>query len=237
MDIRKGGSKVSLALTLKRLALVAGAVGTAGALVTGASFAMFNSTSGFQENTFAAGTVTLGDASPSFICQISNMEPGDSTPYYQSQGGSGSDTQCQDTVTYTGSLPAWIGLTIENDSPNSDSGSTIALENPQDPNALQLHLADSCGNTFALPAPNGENTVTDLVNGSGCNDGNSDGSVNDGWTDTFTLDYYLPLGASNQYQGGTAEVELQVVAVQASNNELVDGVPQNGWGTDPAMAN
>lgn len=229
---------MSLALTLKRLALVAGALGTAGALVTGASFAMFNSTSGVQENTFAAGTVTLNGASPTVACAIGPMAPGDSTPAYENAGGNGADAPCTDTVTYAGSLPAWIGLTIENDSPNSDIGSTVALENPSDPNALQLSLTDSCNNTFSIPAPNGENTTTEFVNGQACTNGNSDGSVNNGWTDTFTLNYYLPLGADNQYQGGTAEIELEAVAVQASNNPLTGNppAPTNGWG-DPAMSN
>jgi predicted ribosomally synthesized peptide with SipW-like signal peptide len=229
---------MAFGFAVKRLALLVGAMGASAALVSAASFAMFNSTANFQENTFAAGTVQLNNASPTATCNVGPMEPGDSTPAYQSAGGNGQDTPCTYSVTYDGSLAAWIGLQIENDSPNQDIGSSVALENPSDPNALQVSISDTCGNTIPVPAPNGEATTTDLIlgnpNGS-CANANSDGSVNDNWSDTYTVNYYLPLAAGNQYQGGTAEIELDAIAVQASNNPLNDGQPANGWGDPPAM--
>jgi hypothetical protein len=89
------------------LALAAlGAVGLLAALSISTSLALFSSTGGQQINSFAAGTVTLwscsGSACTSTVAttaSASTCTPTESTP-------------CEYTIEYTGSLPAWIGLSV-----------------------------------------------------------------------------------------------------------------------------
>lgn len=82
----------------KKVALSLATVSALSVLVTGASFALFTANTTNQNNTFSAGTVTLGQVTP-FSCGVStsNMAPGDS--------GS-----CTVSVSYTGSLDAWVGV-------------------------------------------------------------------------------------------------------------------------------
>lgn len=84
---------------MKKILMSLATVGALSALVTGASFALFTASTTNENNTFSAGTVTLGDLVP-FSCGVNdtgNMAPGDS--------GS-----CTVSVEYTGSLDAWIGV-------------------------------------------------------------------------------------------------------------------------------
>lgn len=96
----------------KRVALSLAAVSALSILVTGASFALFSAQTQNVNNTFTAGTVTLGSVTP-FTCNVAtdNMAPGDS--------GS-----CNVSVTYTGSLAAWIGVDY------STSGDLFTGANP-----------------------------------------------------------------------------------------------------------
>lgn len=88
---------------MKKILMSLATVGALSALVTGASFALFTASTTNENNTFSAGTVTLGDVVP-FSCGVStdNMAPGDT--------GS-----CSVTVEYTGSLDAWIGVDFTTD--------------------------------------------------------------------------------------------------------------------------
>lgn len=95
----------------KRVALSLAAVSALSILVTGASFALFTAQTQNVNNTFSAGTVTLGSVT-AFSCGVStdNMAPGD-------------NGSCDVSVTYTGSLDAWIGYTASG-SGDLFSGST-----------------------------------------------------------------------------------------------------------------
>lgn len=82
------------------------------ALITGATFSLFTDSAANNSNTFTAGTVRLGDVS-TFTCGIDadNIAPGDSGA-------------CNISVTYEGSLDAWLGLTA------TTSGALFAGDHP-----------------------------------------------------------------------------------------------------------
>lgn len=69
------------------------------------------------------------------------------------------------------------------------------------------------------------NPVRDVCTGqsgqpSSCASSGGTGAVTNNWTYDLTLDFFLPLMAGNQYQGGSATVTMTMHAVQASNNAL-----------------
>lgn len=80
----------------KRLSMSLLAVGLISLVVSAATFALFSATTTNTNNTFTAGTVTLGTPSTTLV-NVTNIAPGDS--------GSGTYS-----VEYTGSLDAWLGL-------------------------------------------------------------------------------------------------------------------------------
>jgi predicted ribosomally synthesized peptide with SipW-like signal peptide len=81
----------------KRIVMSLLAVGVVSLIVTAASFALFTAQTANNNNTFSAGTVTLG-AVAGCSNTIANIAPGDSGNF-----------NC--TVTYTGTLSAWVGYT------------------------------------------------------------------------------------------------------------------------------
>lgn len=84
---------------MKKILMSLATVGALSALITGASFALFTAQTENINNTFSAGTVTLGNVALG-SCDIgdpNNLAPGDS--------GS-----CTVNVTYSGSLEAFIGV-------------------------------------------------------------------------------------------------------------------------------
>lgn len=88
---------------MKKILVSLATVGALSALVTGASFALFTAEAVNENNTFSAGTVTF-DNMTGFTCDINtdttNMAPGDSGT-------------CNVSVTYSGSLDAWVGVSYE----------------------------------------------------------------------------------------------------------------------------
>jgi predicted ribosomally synthesized peptide with SipW-like signal peptide len=212
---------MNLASVGKRAALLVGAMGLTGLLVGGASFAYFYQYGPYQENTFAAGTVTIGDTSLA-TCQIANMQPGDSTAALQDNVNYfGGDSPCTYALTYTGSIPADLWLLNEIDAPaigNSDSGLTD----------LTVAITDSNGTTYT----------------SGMNAFNEDWmayDVSNGWSDTVTVNYGLPFfnPNGNADQGATADVQLEAVAIQANPTNTIIGQtnpPTLGTPVDPPAA-
>ena len=102
-------------LFTKRFGLVlAGVVGVGAiaALAVGASFALFTSTANGPSQTFTAGTVRLNTTATGTCTGISNLEPGDSGT-------------CAFTVTYAGSLDAYIGARVVSASEGSLLGSEL----------------------------------------------------------------------------------------------------------------
>lgn len=86
---------------MKRILLSLATVGALSALITGATFALFSDEAKNEGNTFAAGTVELGEVT-TVDCNIGaeNLAPGD-------------EGSCDVKITYSGSLEAWIGVKYE----------------------------------------------------------------------------------------------------------------------------
>jgi len=101
----------------KRIAMSLLAVGVTALIVSAASFALFTAQTANNDNTFSAGTVTLGSVAG---CNntINNIAPGDSGNF-----------TC--TVTYTGSLSAWIGYTAAGSGAlmTCDAGNSLQVSN------------------------------------------------------------------------------------------------------------
>ena len=104
----------------KRFALGAGAIATVGAmatLVAGVTFGLFSATTAGQTNTFTAGNVSLTQALTK-SCVVTHLSPGDGTvagggTVNNSSLNGNSHVQCVYDVTYTGDVPAYLGLDIE----------------------------------------------------------------------------------------------------------------------------
>jgi hypothetical protein len=199
----------------KRLALGAAAVTTVGAvgtLVAGFTFGLFSASQAGSGNTFTAGTVSIGSPT-SVTCTITNMVPGDSST--NAPIGSKGDTPCTFAVTYSGSANAWLGVDVQ-----VSNGGTALYDGTS--NGLQLYLVDGHPTTYL----NGT-SYTQQVGGAATlpNTGVSNLLVSTSQATTsstvnLTLDYALPAGAGNTYQGGSVTVTLTIHAVQAGNNAL-----------------
>lgn len=203
----------------RMVALVSGA----GLVVTtsaGATFGLFASAAFASSGSFTAGTVILA-APTAGTCSFSNLEPGQAST---SMGGALPD--CTYTVTYSGSLAGWVALDVTMTSPSPSDPTTPALYNGQS-DGLQVQISDSYGNTYSVHGAN------QLVAKTGTSDTNADGSVNAGWSDTFTVDYSLPKDAPGSLSGGTATLQLIAHAVQESNNPMTSCGPQLGWTETP----
>ncbi len=166
-------------LFTKRFGLVlAGVVGVGAiaALAIGASFALFSATSAGASQTFTAGTVSLNSPTTG-TCTVGNLEPGDTG-------------NCNFTVMYGGSLPAYIGA-------EATANGVLApeLSFTIDGTALGSNPV-LIGNSVAGSTldPNGE-------------------------TFTAVVGYALSAAADNSYQAQSAVVTVTFYAVQCSNNE------------------
>jgi predicted ribosomally synthesized peptide with SipW-like signal peptide len=170
-----------------KIALGLAAAGTAAAMVAASSFALFTAQAQNQSNTFAAGTVSLNSTPATGECSISNMAPGDSSTGFAAGGlgygnggnGSLSDAPCTFDVTYTGSIPAWLGVSatvVEGSTPLSD---------------LVFQITDNNGNTIADTG-----TVTQF-------------EVQPNATEDITVNYGLPLSSTEQGGSVTLNLEVQ----------------------------
>jgi hypothetical protein len=191
------------------MAILLASAGTAVSVVTGASFALQTSGALPQTSQFAAGTVTIETIGGTGNCSFSGLLPG--------QSGT-----CTYVVEYTGTLAGWVGLNVQEQSPSQKGSPALYTGTPD---GLQLSITDQYGNTYGL------NQDNQLVAQTGPNNVNADGSVNAGWTDTFTVNWSFPVKASGSLKGGTADVRLLAHAVQESNDPLVGTCPTLGWST------
>ena len=205
---------------LRRVALVASALGAVALLVAATSFALFSGRANAQNNTFSAGTVTLSQTAGT-ACTVTALAPGDT------------DT-CTYTVTYGGSLAAVVLLDVTATSSAGAPGTEALLDGTQGINpcntvtedtydcGLQVSIQDSQAspNTYSL----GTVTCTgNAPNASPCNSSDLNQGVayapgGGDFSTTFTTTAYLPLGAENEYQGGSATITLTAHAVQAAHN-------------------
>jgi spore coat-associated protein N len=175
---------------VRRLVLSMLAIAMTALVVTTASFALFTASTTNANNVFTTGTVAVNGLSG---CDntFNNIAPGDHGTF-----------PC--TVTYTGSLDAWLGL-------NSAFGG--ALTNCDGANSLQVAITEGA-TTFA------NSGIDQLVGAAPYHTGNSV---------TFTVNWNLPLAAGNSCQAKSATLTLMVDAVQSRNNSAVPGPGPVMW--------
>jgi hypothetical protein len=186
--------------------LMAGALGFAAWGTT----ALFSDSLTNTADSFTAGTVTVGLGSTTTNCSVTELAPGDSSSGYGS--GSLDKLQCTFDVEYTGSLPAYLGVDV-----NLLNGPTALYTG----NAGGLQMSIAADGVLVVSGTTFENqsgVATPVVAGSSVdNILLSTTPVNTGETVTFTVDYLLPLAASNALQGGSASAQLTFHAVQSAN--------------------
>jgi hypothetical protein len=203
-----------------RATYFAGVVLTAAALVTGLASATLNA-AGSGTGSAAAGSVAVSlNSAATRTCAYGSLLPG---------GLAGSAT-CALSVTFTGTLPAFLSLTVQVQAKAGRGGAPL-----YGGNGAGLTLSVSDGHTsFTVPAGPG-------VTGGSCPSGftcwtaandlaawyGGDGTPNltfpAGTAVTFTVAPGFARTAGNSYQGGTATVTLTAQAVQAPGNPLPSG--------------
>ena len=204
-----------------RTAAAAAAVASIGTLTLGGTWALFSAQQSSGNNSFSAGTVTVGPGSSSSVtCNVTGMVPGDSSSAF----GSLSSTlaPCAYRVKYTGSASAYLAVDVEVVAPSAALPSTAALYDSS-ATGLQLLVTSGAG-AGKVTYMNG--TTYRLVDG-------SNATVTAGSTvnnlllstlaaatndeHTFDVNYALPTLAGNGLQGGSATLRLTFHAVQAGN--------------------
>lgn len=192
----------------KRLYFGAGigtAVAAVAVLALGATFGLFSSQTNVGSSTFTAGTVTLSQGA-AFTCTLtpSDVKPGDSGT-------------CTFNYNYAGN-PAWLAVDIAGTSTAASSvptpyGGTSA---PTPVGLLDgttpLSLSVNTGPALTLSSHSVNNVLLSSVSTPTTTGG------------SITLNWSLPVGAANDYQGASATLSLLVHAVQAKNNPMAGGV-------------
>ncbi|MCF8010654.1 MAG: M73 family metallopeptidase [Clostridiales bacterium] len=172
----------------KRLVLSLMTVAVVALLASGATFALFTAETSNAENTFTAGTVAINDPLETSV-DIGPMAPGDS--------GDVGDW----TVTYSGNLDAWLGLTA------STSGDLFTGEYP-----VEITISNNSGDSYDV---DGTKQVL--------------GEFTENETITLDVDYSWNVDADNTYKNADGELQLQVFAVQSKNNTNSDGTGPSSW--------
>jgi len=196
------------------------AVAAVGTVTLGGAWALFSADQTSADNSFVAGTVSVGDGSTaSTTCNVTGMMPGDSS------SGFGSLNEqlaaCAYRVKYTGSAAAYLAVDIAIAAPSAALPSTAALYDAS-ATGLQVQVASGAtnfmnGTTFKVL--NGTNTsvlagtpVQNLLVST------TPAATNDELT--FDIRYALPTLAPNSLQGGSATVTLTFHAVQTANQDI-----------------
>jgi hypothetical protein len=199
---------------LRRLGLASVAAGAA-ALVAGVVYA-FLQASGGGFGSASTGSVSIGSPATT-ACTVTNLAPGDLT----------GSQHCSFGVTYSGSVSAYMSLTVEIQATSGSGGSL--LYNGTNTSGLTLSISDG-HNTFAVPT--GAGTVGGTCPaGKRCWTASNDlaawysGSTpslafGSGNAVTWTVTPLFAKTAGNGYQGGGATVKLTAQAVQAAANPL-----------------
>lgn len=148
---------------------------------------------------FTASTTNANNTFSSGTVTIGNLAGCGNTFNNIAPGDSGTFT-CD--VTYTGSLDAWLGLSTTFTGP---------LTSCDGVNSLQATITRGAQNFF--------NNTADQVVGTV--------PVTGGTTVSFVVNWNLPLGAGNGCQAKSADLMLQVRAVQSKNNTT--GAGPTSW--------
>lgn len=182
------------------------AIAAAATLVTGVTFGLFSANvPQAPSDTFTAGTVTLTQTAVA-ACTVTAMEPGDASSGWSTPG---TDTPCTFTVNYSGTLGAFIGLSVQ---------ATPATGGLYDGTAtgMQFAITDAAGTTYTAGGVINTNTTTPLDPLFVADDTGTT-------THTFTVNYELPATAPNSSQGLSTTLNLTAYAVQNSNNGTSTG--------------
>jgi hypothetical protein len=220
--------------TTKRVAKGAAALASLGAgasLVAGVTFGFFSSAGHVSGgNTFTAGVVSFG--SPvSTTCAISPMAPGDASTGWSPAGA---NATCTYQVTYSGNVPALLGLDL---TISGVAGSPVVPYGGATPAAasglfdgtstgLQVLVTDTASTTFlnnttyknqagSPVALSSSSSVAGLLV--------SRTPFTNGGADTITVNFKLPASASNAYNLASSTIVLLIHAVQSDNNALPVG--------------
>jgi hypothetical protein len=189
-----------------------------GALATGIAYGFFGS-SGGGTGSATVGTLALGVNAPaSSSCDYANLTPGDLSGV----------TQCSLAVNYTGSVPAFVSLTVQiSSTPGSgggllfngsgSSGLTFAISDGQ--NSFQV---PSGTGTTAAPCPAGSTCWTTPDDLASWYTGSTPSLVFTGSSPvvTWTVTPLFPTTAGNTFEGGSAKLTLTARAVQDTPNPL-----------------
>ena len=223
-------------------------------LVAGVSVALLSSTTDGQSASISSGDVTYGNTS-STVCNLraggaqtsASLLPGDSSTGWSPSPGI--DTPCTLKVSYMGNNPAFLGVDLliatkaGTIPPSAPSGTTPSPLFDATSSGLQLRVSDSAntvffnGTTFTGQGTGAGSTtissvtcaapyniaaytcyrVDDLLVGTS--------AATSGFSDTFSIDYALPLLSTSAYENATAVVVMSVHAVQSNNNPLPASPP------------
>jgi len=196
-----------------RAAAAVAIVAAASALGAGVALAFFSDSSSSLAN-LALGTVALTLNTPQTnTCAYNALTPGDLT---------GTPT-CALSVTYTGSIQAYVSLTVAIQSKAGAGGHT--LYDPIGGNGLTLRISDG-QTTFTVPAGAGTacgssmcwTASNDLAAWYSGSTSNLIFNTNDAVT--WTVTPLFPNTVTNAYQGASATVTLTAQAVQSPGNSL-----------------
>jgi hypothetical protein len=207
----------------RRLLLRAGIAVASAAVVLGTVqvvLARFSSTQSSTTSTFSSGSVTLSTTALN-TCSVTNLLP------------NSSPAPCTLKATYSGSVPAYLGLDVLIATKSGSPGNT-ALYNPSDStNDLQVTVTDNQGTpvTYVTPSTSFGAALATCPAGSGFDSSytcyrllnllvNATGITSAASPVTFTTSTTLPSTNPTGYQGGTAAIALTVHAVQAGNQSL-----------------
>jgi len=195
----------------------AGVATGAALLMTGVAVAALGASSSGTGSP-PASSVAMSISTPAtHVCTYPSLVPGDLT---------GSAT-CTMSVTYTGSIPAYLSLTVALQSKSGLGG--IPLYDGTNITGLTLAISDG-HSKFTVPTGLGT-TGGSCPSGSTCwtaaNDlaaqyekGTATLTLKKGDSVTFTVTPRLPKTVGNRYQGGAATMTLIAQAVQAAANSL-----------------
>ena len=167
----------------------------------------------------SAGNVSLHvNAASTTTCHISNLVPGDSpTP-----------TPCRFSVSYTGTVPAYVALNVMVDSTSSHSGHT--LYDAGRPDGITFVITDG-HHTFSSPTGPSQTggscprsfTCWNVANEIAAWYQGSNAHLvftRDSPAVTWTENVLVPTSLGNEFQGAGANLVLTARAIQATSNPL-----------------